>query len=351
MKKYKVGLCAFGMSGKVFHAPFLQQHPHFELTGIVERKKNDSSRQYPNSKIYRSVEELIEDKSIEIVVINTPIQSHFDYCKMAIEAGKDIIIEKPFTINYHEAKELVNLAKQKNSMLSVFQNRRFDRDYLQVKSVLENRILGEIKEVEIRFDRYRTEPSSKEHKENPNLPGSGALHDLGSHLIDQAVQLFGQPKSVYADVFSMKGSAFANDYFEVILFYQNDLRVRLKSSVFAKEDHFAYKVFGSKGAFLQERTDTQEEELVNGILPKYNDVWVRSLDSSDGILNYLKENQLSERTETYSSPTSYMSYFEAVYQHLVSGSEIPSPAEEILLNMKIIDAALESSKAGKRIDL
>ena len=129
--------------------------------------------------------------------------------------------------------------------------------------------LGEIKETEIRFDRFRTTASGKAHKEDPQATGSGSLHDLGSHLVDQAVQYFGFPEKLFADVFSMKGEEFANDYFEILLYYKNDLRVRLKSSVFSKEAHYAYVIHGEKGSFLQERTDNQENELVAGSIPVY----------------------------------------------------------------------------------
>src|SRR5690606_4355627 len=175
-----------------------------------------------------------------------------------------VIVEKPFTANAKEAEELVQLAEDKGLFVSVYQNRRFDRDFLQVQKILNDKKIGEIKEAEIRFDRFRTEPSGKQHKENPKQEGSGSLHDLGAHLADQAVQLFGFPEKLFADVFSMKGSNFANDYFEIILFYKNDLRVRLKSSVFSKEAHYAYTIHGNKGSFLQERSDNQENELVSG---------------------------------------------------------------------------------------
>ncbi|KIA88085.1 Gfo/Idh/MocA family oxidoreductase [Kaistella jeonii] len=351
MQLIKVGLCAFGMSGKVFHAPFLTEHPGFFMAAIVERSKQESKAKYPDATIYRSVEEMLQSADIELVVVNTPVQTHFEYVKKALEAGKNVIVEKPFTVNISEALELVKLAEEKNLFLSVYQNRRFDRDYLQVQKILEEGKLGTLKEIEIRFDRFRTEPSAKEHKENPNLKGSGALHDLGSHLIDQATQLFGFPEKLFADIFSMKGSAFANDYFEVLLYYKNDLRVRLKSSVFTKEAHYAYILHGNKGSFLQERTDSQETELVAGAIPTYNEDWTKPLTGTDGILNYLKENSDSERTLTSTEPGNYMNYYQDIYEHIVFGKTLPSPGSEIIQNMKIIEAALESSDEGKVVDL
>lgn len=351
MQLVKVGLCAFGMSGKVFHAPFLKEHPGFFISAIVERSKEESKEKYPEATIYRSVEEMLESADIKLVVVNTPVQTHFEYVKKALEAGKNVIVEKPFTVNVVEAEELARLAEEKGLFLSVYQNRRFDRDYLQVQKIINEGKLGTLKEVEIRFDRFRTEPSGKAHKENPDATGSGSLHDLGSHLVDQAVQYFGSPEKLFADVFSMKGKEFANDYFEIILYYQNDLRVRLKSSVFTKEAHYAYSIHGEKGSFLQERSDNQENELVAGAIPTYGEDWTQPLKETDGILNYLNENKETERILTSSESGNYMNYYQQIYEFIVFGYALPSPAEEIIKNMKIIDAAMESSRLEKLIYL
>lgn len=351
MQLVKVGLCAFGMSGKVFHAPFLKEHPGFFMSAVVERTKNESQEKYPDATIYRSVEEMLSNADIEVVVVNTPVQTHFEYTKMALQAGKHVIVEKPFTVNTDEAEQLVNLAEEKGLFVSVYQNRRFDRDFLQVQKIIESKKVGDIKEMEIRFDRFRTEPSGKQHKENPDQPGSGALHDLGAHLVDQAVLLFGYPEKLFGDVFSMKGNEFANDYFEIILFYPNNIRVRLKSSVFSKEAHYAYVVHGNKGSFLQERTDNQEAELVAGAIPVYGKEWTRPLQQADGILNYLNENKETERILTSSEAGNYMNYYQQIYEHIVFGYPLPSPGKEVVQNMKIIDAAMQSSKEGKIINL
>ena len=351
MQLVKVGVCAFGMSGKIFHAPFLKEHPGFLMSAIVERTKQESKSQYPGTTIFSSVEEMLQHADIDLVVVNTPVQTHFEYVKLALEAGKNVIVEKPFTVDLCEAEALVKLAQEKKLFLSVYQNRRFDRDYLQVQKILKDGKLGTLKEVEIRFDRFRTQPSGKEHKENPTLKGSGSLHDLGSHLIDQATQLFGFPEKIFADVFSMKGLDFANDYFELLLYYKNNLRVRIKSSVFSKEAHYAYILHGDRGSFLQERTDDQEKELVSGVIPTYNEEWMKPLKESDGILNYLTQNSETERITTSSEPGNYMDYYQEIYEHIVFGYALPSPAFEIIQNMKIIEAALESSSTGKVVTL
>ncbi|EJL72423.1 Gfo/Idh/MocA family oxidoreductase [Chryseobacterium populi] len=351
MQLVKIGLCAFGMSGKVFHAPFLKEHPGFFISAIVERSKEESKEKYPDATIYHSVEDMLKNADIEVAVVNTPVQTHFEYAKMALEAGKHVVVEKPFTVDVSEAEELVKLAEEKGLFLSVYQNRRFDRDFLQVQKVLDDKKIGDVKEAELRFDRFRTEPSGKQHKENPQQTGSGSLHDLGAHLVDQAVQYFGFPEKLFADVFSMKGSEFANDYFEILLFYKNDLRVRLKSSVFSKEAHYAYIIHGDRGSFLQERTDNQENELVSGAIPAYGKDWTIPLKDPDGILNFLNDNKETERILTLSEPGNYMNYYQEIYEHIVFGYALPSPGKEVIQNMKIIDAAWKSSQEGKIIML
>lgn len=351
MQLVKAGLCAFGMSGKVFHAPFLKEHPGFFISAVVERSKEESKEKYPEATIYHSVEEMLKNADIELVIVNTPVQTHYEYAKKALEAGKNIIVEKPFTVNVAEAEELVKLAEEKSLFLSVYQNRRFDRDFLQVQKILTEGKLGNIKEAEIRFDRFRTTPSGKQHKENPDQIGSGSLHDLGAHLVDQAVQYFGYPEKLFADVFSMKGQEFANDYFEILLFYKDDLRVRLKSSVFSKEAHYAYTIHGDRGSFLQERTDNQEGELVAGAIPVYGKDWMEPLKEADGILNYLNENSETVRTLTSSEAGNYMNYYQQIYEHIVFGYPLPSPGKEVIQNMKIIDASLKSTKEQSIVKL
>ncbi|HCM33775.1 Gfo/Idh/MocA family oxidoreductase [Chryseobacterium sp.] len=351
MQLVKAGLCAFGMSGKVFHAPFLKEHPGFFISAVVERSKEESKEKYPEATIYHSVEEMLKNADIELVIVNTPVQTHYEYAKKALEAGKNIIVEKPFTVNVAEAEELVKLAEEKSLFLSVYQNRRFDRDFLQVQKILTEEKLGNIKEAEIRFDRFRTTPSGKQHKENPDQIGSGSLHDLGAHLVDQAVQYFGYPEKLFADVFSMKGPEFANDYFEILLFYKDDLRVRLKSSVFSKEAHYAYTIHGDRGSFLQERTDNQESELVAGAIPVYGKDWMEPLKEADGIFNYLNENSETVRTLTSSEAGNYMNYYQQIYEHIVFGYPLPSPGKEVIQNMKIIDASLKSTKEQSIVKL
>ncbi len=344
----RTGICSYGMSGKLFHAPFIANHPGYDLTAIVERHKDESSRRYPDARRHRSFESLIADPDIQLVVVNTPVQTHFDYVKAALLAGKDVVVEKPFTVTAAEAEELDQLAKKAGRFLSVYQNRRYDGDFREIKKVLEEDLLGELKEVEIRFDRYRPGFGGKQHKEG-DLPGAGILHDLGAHMIDQALQLFGWPTAVFADVRTLRGNeVHANDYFEVLLYYPA-LRVRLKSTVIARQSYPAYILHGMKGSFLQERSDLQEEELLKETEPSIES-WCPAPDKPDGLLHTEVEGQVIKK-DTRSTPGNYMGYYDDVYHALLGHSPNPVPALDAVKSMRIIDAAFESASTGSVINL
>ncbi len=340
----KTGICSFGMSGKLFHAPFIEAHPGYELAGIVERNNNDSRERYPNSKLYRSAEELVADESIQLVVVNTPTHLHYEQAKAVLNAGKHLVIEKPFTVTVKEAEELTALAEKKGLFVSVYQNRRYDGDYRAVKEVLQREWLGELREVEIRYDRFRPNFGGKLHKEG-YMPGAGILYDLSPHLVDQAIQLFGFPDALFADIWKMRDDVQARDYFEM-LFYYDKLRVRLKATCVARETTYAYVLHGMKGSFLQQRSDMQEQQLLEGVKPSLEN-WCAAPSSPDGLL-HTEINGEVIRKETTSSPGNYMGYYDDVYKALTGQGPNPVPAADGIKNMRIIEAALQSV-AEKRI--
>jgi predicted dehydrogenase len=326
------GICSYGMSGKLFHAPFIHAHPGYELSAIVERHNHDSKERYPDAKLYRSVEELCADKDLELIVVNTPTHLHFEHAKMLLKAGKNMVIEKPFAITVKEAEELAALAEKNKLFLSVYQNRRYDGDYRAVKDVLQKGLLGEIREVEIRYDRYRPAFGGKPHKEG-NMPGAGNLYDLSPHLVDQAIQLFGFPKALFADIIKMRDDVGVPDYFEML-------------TVIARESTYAYVLHGMKGSFLQQRSDMQEQQLQAGIKPSLES-WCPAPSSPDGLL-HTEINGEVVRKETTSSPGNYMGYYDDVYKALNGQGPNPVPAGDGIKNTRIIEAALESMKE-KRI--
>lgn len=187
------------MSGQIFHAPFISTNPAFELTAVTERSKELSKERYPEARIVRSFEELIALDELELIVVNTPDSTHYEYARQALEAGKNVIVEKPFTTTVEQGQELVDLARSKGLAISVYQNRRWDSDFLTVQEVLDKGLLGRLVEFESTFPRYRNFIKPGTWKETGSL-GGGLTYNLGAHVIDQAVQLFGVPEAVFADI-------------------------------------------------------------------------------------------------------------------------------------------------------
>ena len=343
----KAGICSYGMSGKLFHAPFLEAHPGYELSAIVERNNFDSGERYPNVKLYRSVEELCTDSALQLIVVNTPTHLHFEQAKLVLQSGKNMVIEKPFAVTVAEAEELTALAQKNNLFISVYQNRRYDGDYRAVKDIVDKGLLGEIREVEIRYDRYRPAYGGKPHKEG-EMRGAGIIYDLSPHLVDQAIQLFGFPNALFADLIKMRDDVAVPDYFE-LLFYYDRLRVRLKATCIARESTYAYTLHGMKGSFLQQRSDMQENELLAGTKPSLES-WCPAPAKPDGLL-HTEINGEVVRKETTSSPGNYMGYYDDVYKALTGQAANPVPPTDAIKNMRIIEAALESAKEGKVVKL
>ncbi|MGQ7945729.1 Gfo/Idh/MocA family oxidoreductase [Flavobacterium sp. WC2509] len=347
MQKIKTALLSYGMSGKVFHAPFLELHPGFELLGSWERSKKLIQEDYPEVISYPSLESILEDESIDLVVVNTPIDSHFEYAKKVLLAGKHAIVEKAFTANVAEAKELEALAKEKGLKLAVFQNRRWDSDLKTVKKILDEKLLGEIVEAEFHFDRYNPILSPKAHKETVNS-GSGIVKDLGPHLIDQALYLFGFPDAVFADIRITREHSVVDDYLDLLLFYP-DLRVRLKAGFFVKEPNPSYVVHGKKGSFLKSRGDVQEDELKLNKKPNLT-TWGTEQNGNEGFLHTEIDGKLiKEKVPTLQG--NYYDYFDGVFQSIVNDLPEPVTAKDGANVMRIIEATFQSNEQKKVINL
>jgi scyllo-inositol 2-dehydrogenase (NADP+) len=347
MQKIKTALLSYGMSGKVFHAPFLELHPGFELLGSWERSKKLIQVDYPEVRSFPSFESILEDKSIDLVVVNTPIDTHFEYAKKVLLAGKHAIVEKAFTSNVAEAVELAALAKEKGLKLSVFQNRRWDSELKTVKKILDEKLLGEIVEAEFHFDRYNPVLSPKVHKETVNS-GSGILKDLGPHIIDQALYLFGLPNAVFADIRITRENSLVDDYLDILLYYPN-LRVRLKAGFFVREPNPSYVVHGKEGSFLKSRGDVQEDELKLGKKPNLT-TWGTEKKGQEGLLHTEIDGKIiREKVPTLQG--NYYDYFDGVYQSIVNGKSEPVTAQDGVNVMRIVDAAIQSNEQKKAINL
>ena len=344
----KTGICSYGMSGKLFHAPFINAHPGFELTAIVERHNNDSREKYPQAKLYRSVEELCTNKSIQLIIVNSPSYLHFEHAKAAILAGKNVLVEKPFAISVKEAQELISSAEKQKVQITVYQNRRYDGDYLAVKKVIDEKMLGDLRYIEIRYDRYRPMYGGKPHKEG-DLPGAGNMYDLSPHLVDQALQLFGWPKALFADIWKMRDDdVIPPDHF-MLTFYYEKLRVHLTATSVSREPTWGYILHGMKGSFLQKRSDLQEEQLLAGAKPSLQS-WCPAPAAPDGIL-HTEINSEVIRKETTIIPGNYMGLFDDLYKSLTGQGPNPVPAEDGLKTIHIIEMAFQSMKEGRIINI
>lgn len=339
----QTAICSFGMSGKVFHAPFIHANPNYNLYGVWERSKKTVKEIYPEVRSFDTLEDMLADETIELVIVNTPNSTHYDYAKMALEAGKHVIVEKPFVINSPEGVKLIELAAKQNKKITVYHNRRFDSDFRLVWKVVQDNLLGNIGETTIRYDRFKDKPSPKIHKEIP-APGNGLLYDLGSHLLDQALQLFGKPSSVFADIAILRPFSQVDDYFEVILFYEKK-RVILKASNIVREGLPAYVLQGSKGSFIKSRTDVQENDLIAGKAPG-SENWGVEPESEKGLLHTEKDGQVVREWVT-PPHGNYMDYFDKLYHAIRFNDPLPVTAEQGLEVIKVIEAAIESNKEGR----
>jgi predicted dehydrogenase len=335
------------MSGKVFHAPLISAHQGFRLKTIVERSKNEAKLIYPHVNVVRSFEELLNDDEIELIVINTPDHTHAELAHKALMAGKHLVVEKPFTLQAGEGEDLINLSIRKNRLLSVFHNRRWDGDFLTVQKVVKNELLGRLVDFEAHFDRYRNFIQPNTWKEEPST-GTGTLYNLGSHLIDLALVLFGLPEAVTADIRNVREDSRVDDFFEVLLHYHR-LRVAVKASYLVREPGYKYNLHGTQGSFVKYGTDPQEEALKLGHQPTERD-WGVDPKENWGILNTEKQG-LHYLGKVETIPGNYMAFYNNIYEALVHGKELAVKPSEAIEVIKIIETAIESNKAQKTIKL
>lgn len=347
MKPIQTALASYGMSGSVFHAPFLDVDPRFEIRTIVERSKDEARKRYPYVQTVRSFEEVLSDPAIELVVVNTPDVTHYAYAKAALEAGKNVVVEKPLVFDIEEGEELVALAKEKGLLLAVYQNRRWDGDFLTVRRVVESGLLGRVVEFNSSYQRYRNfiQPGTWKERADKRV---GITYNLGSHMIDQAVVLFGMPTAVYADIDRLRDNTEVDDYYNIQLIYPR-MKVSLRAGYLMREETPRYYVHGTAGSFVKYGLDPQEELLKTGAVPTGAD-WGKEAENCWGTLN-TDVDGLHFRGKIETLPGNYAAFYDDIYRALSTKSEPLTSAANVLSVIRIIDAAFESDATKRAIEL
>lgn len=345
MKKIKVAIVGFGKGARIYNAPVISSVDGFEIAKIMTANNENiaaAKKDFPNTKVIAGFEEITEDPEIELVVITTPNHLHKEFAEKALKAGKHVVVEKPFTPTVAEADELIQLALKNKRIISVHHNRRWASDFLSVKKLLKEKKLGVIVEYEAHFDRFRNEVKDG-WKEKREIPGSGILFDLGSHLIDQALVLFGLPTEVFADLRIQRENSEVIDNFELLLFYPH-LKVSLKAGMLVKEKGPSFSIFGRNGSFLKYGEDPQEESLKLGLKPKNSPVWGMERQEIWGKLNTVEESIFVK-----SERGNYTEFYQNIYNAITGQEDLLVKPEEARDVIKVIELALKSQAEKCRV--
>ena len=341
----QVGLASYGMSGKVFHAPLLAVNPRFRLKKVLERQNQKSKIHYPEVEVVKTFEALLNDEAIELVVVNTPNVLHYEMASKALLAGKHVVVEKPFTTTAKEAETLIDIARKQNKVLTVFQNRRWDSDFLTIQKVVSEKLLGQLVEYEAHYDRFVNYIAANTWKEDVG-PGSGILYNLGSHMIDQMLVLFGKPQAVTAAVGTRREGSKIDDYYDITFQYKG-LNAVLKSSYLVRELGPRYILHGTDGSFVKYGIDPQEEALKADQKPK-GPGWGQESPSEWGKINtQLNGLHIIGNIETL--PGDYPGFYNNLYEVIREGKELAVKPEEAALVIELIELAIQSSNEGRTV--
>ena len=346
-KVVNIGLIGFGAAGQVFHAPVITSVAGLRLHRVTARKPEQQQllrQRYPEVIPVTSADEIVQADDIDLVVVATSNDVHHSLAKDALLAGKHVVVEKPFTITSAEADELIALAQREKRLLTVHHNTRWNSDYLTIKKMIESGRLGRLVAFEARYDRFRNTLRENAWREE-DLPGSGILYDLGAHLIDQSIQLFGLPLAVNADLRKQRTGARAVDDFELILHYPR-LKVSLKGAMLIKEPSPRYALYGENGAFVKYGADPQEAALKAGKSPKGDLRWGEEPEDIWGKLNVLEDGR-DHIEHLRSERGDYPAFYRNVYDAVTGQSELlvkPEQAREVIRTIELA----EQSWAEKR---
>src|SRR5467141_2206912 len=337
----EVGLVGFGLAGRAFHAPVIRAVPGLHLAAILQRTGTEAAEKYPDVRIVRSLEELLSMAEIRLVVIATPNETHYPFARQCLEAGRDVVVDKPFTATLEEAVSLVELAKKLKRFLTIYQNRRYDGDFQAIRQLVEAGTLGRIVRFETAYDRYRPQLKPGAWRET-SRPGSGILFDIAPHLIDHALVLFGLPEAVTADARIERENAAADDAFDITLHYPNSMRAILRSSILAAAPRPRFVLLGTQGSFVKQTFDPQEMNLRRGSIPE-DKPWGFEPEENWGVLTVPKGDSFEQR-RIPSATCDYRDYYSNVRDALLGRAALAVTPEYALEVMRMLELARESSE-------
>jgi len=335
-----VGLVGFGIAGRTFHAPVIRAVPGLHLTCIVQRTGDSAGEKYPDVRVVRNIDELLADKSIRLVVIATPNATHFELAKQCLLAGRDVVVDKPFTNTFREAQELDQLARSEGRLLSVYQNRRWDGDFLTVQQLIGSGTLGRLALFESHYDRYRLARRPGQWREAVG-PGSGVLFDLGPHLVDQALLLFGMPEAIAADVRIEREDAAVDDAFDILLRYQK-LTVLLRATMLAVTPGPRFVLNGTLGSYIKHGMDPQEDALKAGAQPGIPG-WGEEDETQWGTLTLAGENG-TVRRPVRTEPGDYREFYANVRDAILLKTPLAVTAQHAAQVIRLLELARDSSE-------
>ncbi len=341
----KTALVGYGNAGKTFHSPLIDAASGLDLAVVVSTRPDAVHAQWPDVAVVADFETMLADPAIELVVIATPNQLHAPQAIAALQAGKNVVIDKPFAIDSAEARSIVDAAQASGKLCAAFQNRRWDSHVLTFKRFLDEGRLGDVAEVFLRYDRLR--PVVPTRWRDQDIPGSGMLYDLGAHLVDQAVFFFGKPDWVMADVFAQRPEAVVNDYFNIVLAYGRT-RVIVHSCMIDGVPGPVIEAQGTRGVFIKYGLDTQEASLMAGGRPKDDGFGV---DPSQAAFTPVSGLETGAVEKVTCGPGDYVAYYEAVAAAIRGEAATPVPLDQSLLVMRILDLAAQSAKEGRRLEV
>ncbi len=343
-----VGLIGFGLAGRSFHAPVIRTVPGLRLAAILQRSGNEAAAQYPDVRIVRTLDELLAIKEIRLVVIATPNDSHFPLAKQCLAAGRDVLVDKPFTTTLDEAIALVQFAKQQNRLLTVYQNRRYDGDFQAILQLVASGALGRIVRFESNYDRFRPQLRPGAWRERSG-PGTGIFFDLAPHLIDHALMLFGLPLALTADIRMEREGAVADDAFDLAFHYPRGLRADLRSSILAAVTRPRFLLHGTQGAFVKQSFDPQESNLRRGYIPT-DAAWGAEPEENWGLLTLSENGTLTQR-RVPSVNCDYRDFYANLRDAILGKAALAVTPEWALDVMRLLELARQSTDERRTVSV